>query len=301
MAPYPICNVKFAGDYLNVLDLVYLTVASYYSDKAHVRHLFDIWFANESTPLNDSGWLFNEMHISPVRPSFFHVPHSNGLDLVSVRGTYEMSDVLQDISLYTQVATLQTFSWVLPLTTILPVTFIRDFVRYSAIPEGMIDPTLRERYDQPIYDYVRTNMSEALKNDKTVLILGHSLGGGIAEIVAAKFADQGYSNVYSFGLSSPGTVYSSSKFGFSVEALDKTSISVLPRRDPVSAVDVHGGVAQVIECSAGEMIMCHLAARSFCELFQECGQAMARNVSFAQCVCGLGNGTNSEKTWDDCM
>jgi len=169
----------------------------------------------------------------------------------------------------------------------------------------MIDPTLRERYDEPVYNYVQKNLSSSLRRsrvdgvaNKTVFVIGHSLGGGIAEIVAAKFADQGYSNVYSFGLSSPGTVYSSSKFGFSVEALDKSSISVLPRRDPVSSVDRHGGVAQTIECDAAEMVLCHLCTRSFCEIFQDCGTHLARNVSFAKCVCG--NATHDAKSWEEC-
>lgn len=120
----------------------------------------------------------------------------------------------------------------------------------------------------------------------------------MAEIVAAKFADQGYTNVYSFGLSSPGTLWSSSKFGFSVEALDKSSVSVLPRRDPVSSVDRHGGVAQTIECYAEQMIYCHLSTRSFCEVYQECGLQLVRNYSFVHCVCG--NATTEAKDWSEC-
>ena len=223
---------------------------------------------------------------------------------MAVRGTYDTDDVLQDVSLYTEVFTLQTFSWVIPLTTILPVGFIRDFIKYASIPEGMIDPTLRERYDEPVYNYIESNLSFALSKvkgeiaNKTIFLMGHSLGGGVAEIVAAKFADEGYTNVYSFGLSSPGTLYSSLKFGFSVEALDKSSISVLPRRDPVSSVDQHGGVAQTIECNAEQMIYCHSCPRSFCEIYQECGVNLVRNLSFTHCVCG--NDTTQAKDWDQC-
>eukprot|EP01084_Bolivina_argentea_P254715 428283_1 len=300
IAPYPMCQVDWGRNYLNLLDMIYLTIVAYYSQPNEIKNLFELWFG-----LNNTGWDFENIHIEPKKPAFFHISNINGLEVVAVRGTYDMDDVLQDISLYTEIATLQTFSWIIPLTTVLPVGFIRDFVKYASIPEGMIDPTLRERYDEPIYDYVWDKLNGSLSTakvesgaNKTIFIMGHSLGGGVAEIVAAKFADQGYTNVYSFGLSSPGTLWSSLKFGFSVEALDKSSVSVLPRRDPISLVDNHGGVSQVIECNAKETLFCHLSERSFCEIYQECGIELVRNLSFTNCVCG--NETNAAQDWPLC-
>ena len=96
-----------------------------------------------------------------------------------------------------------------------------------------------------------------------------------------------------------------------MEALDKSSMSVLPRRDPVSMVDRHGGIQQQIECNAGMILheyasifsdlelsisacfvcsddspSCHYSERSFCEIWQECGDTVARNITFTRCVCG---------------
>ena len=226
---------------------------------------------------------------------------------MAIRGTYDSSDVLQDTSLYSEVSTIQVVSYVIPLTTILPTSFIRDFVWYASFAEGMIDPKAREAYDKPVYHFISRNLTNILRkeddietnlNNGTVLILGHSLGGGIAEIVASKLADDGYINVKSFGLSSPGTLYSSEKFGFSIEALDKTSISVLPRRDPVSSVDVHGGLQETIECDASSMIYCHSSVRSYCEMFYNCGNSYVNNLTFAHCVCG--NATSKSHDWDKC-
>merc|ERR1712032_1327231 len=161
-----------------------------------------------------------------------------------------------------------------------------------------MDPQLRNRYDEPINDYIAENVMNQGNESMIVLLAGHSLGGGVAEIVAAKYADDGYDNVYSFGLSSPGTLMSSKKFGFSVEALDKSSISLLPRRDPISSVDVHGGTTQIMECDAKAMLGCHLSTRSFCEIYRECTNIQTRNVTFAKCVCG--NVTTPAKRWDEC-
>eukprot|EP01083_Nonionella_stella_P097971 275422_1 len=295
MKAYPMCQANWQlQPELTMLDLVYTTSIAYYPNKTDITNMFKTWYGS-----TDDGWQYDKLYTQLGRPTFFHIPHDKGLELVVVRGTITIADILQDISLYTQICTLQLFSWVVPLTTVLPVAFVRDFVRLSAIPEGMIDPTLRERYDGPIYDYVWNNLSSALNTNKTIFIMGHSLGGGIAEIVAAKYADKGYKNVYSFGLSSPGTLWSSSKFGFSVEALDKTSISVLPRRDIVPIADRHGGVVQEIECHAKDTISCHEASRSFCEVYHNCGDRLTRNLTFANCVCG--NQTRSGKTWMECL
>eukprot|EP01083_Nonionella_stella_P097969 275418_1 len=296
ITPYPMCEVDWAHNYLSLLDMVYVTEVSYWSHKSDVEHMFNLWFGV-------SGWDFDTIHIESEKPAFFHLRNTDySVQIVAVRGTYDMNDVLEDISLYTEIATLQTFSWLIPLTTVLPVGFIRDFIQYASIPEGMIDPKSRRRYDEPIYEYVAHNLnaslSQAANPNETIFVMGHSLGGGVAEIVAAKLSDEGYTNVYSFGLSSPGTLWSSSKFGFSVEALDKSSISVLPRRDPVSMVDKHGGVSQVIECDADEIMFCHMATRSFCEIYQECGNELVRNMTFTQCVCG--NTTQKAQDWVDC-
>ena len=124
--------------------------------------------------------------------------------------------------------------------------------------------------------------------------------GGIAQIVAAKLFEhdrKGQDNIISFGLSSPGTLYSGRKFGFSADSLDKTSVSVLPRRDIVGMVDEHGGIVQEIECDAKSVDGCHYAQTSFCEMFEQCGNATIRNITFAECVC-IGRGRTD---WRQCF
>eukprot|EP00486_Rosalina_sp_Unknown_P013889 CAMPEP_0201595904 /NCGR_PEP_ID=MMETSP0190_2-20130828/192753_1 /ASSEMBLY_ACC=CAM_ASM_000263 /TAXON_ID=37353 /ORGANISM="Rosalina sp." /LENGTH=177 /DNA_ID=CAMNT_0048056047 /DNA_START=535 /DNA_END=1065 /DNA_ORIENTATION=- len=106
-------------------------------------------------------------------------------------------------------------------------------------------------------------------------LVGHSLGGGISEIVAANLHEWATgqklkSHVQSFGVCSPGVLLSSAKFGFGVEALDKTSTSLLPRRDIVSKVDEHGGSIQYSECDAGSFLQCHMTDNVLCEVFYGC-------------------------------
>ena len=108
------------------------------------------------------------------------------------------------------------------------------------ISREIIEPDLALNYYDNVYEFVKVNVSKDITNDSRILIVGHSLGGGIAQIVAAKvYDDDNIINselVTSFGLSSPGTAYSSRKFGIQIADLDATSVSLLPRRDPVPLV-----------------------------------------------------------------
>ena len=307
--PYPVCELEVPGGNFNPIDVVYLTTVVYYSTFEEIETQLALWFLTEddllhNRTLQDIGWDINNMYINDEDPTYFHIRNTIlGVDLIDIRGTYDENDFLQDISLYTGIATLQMFSWIFPLTTVLPTGFIRDFIFYASIPEGLIDSQLRERFDTPVYDYINnpynpihSRLSKRKDWNNTILIIGHSLGGGIGEIVSSRFSYNGYTNIYSVGLSSPGVVWSSRKFGFDSPSIDRSCVSILPQRDPVSMVDKHGGLTQYIQCNAKNQVQCHSSIRSFCEIYIECNYA--RNVTFAECVCGDQN--NKPTDWDKC-
>ena len=109
-------------------------------------------------------------------------------------------------------------------------------------------------------------------------------------MVGGRLYAHGYGdrNVLSFGVSSPGTLFSSRKFGYSVRALDESSIALLPRGDLVPSMDAHGGTVQSIQCphsTALTMGDCHSAVNSLCELYSKCDRELFRNVTFMECLC----------------
>merc|ERR1712129_126 len=120
-----------------------------------------------------------------------------------------------------------------------------------------------------------------------ILITGHSLGGCVAEIVASRLHADGYKNVLGFGLSPPGTLWNSRKFGYDFTDLDAATMTVMPRRDRVPKVDVQGGEVQFIECDAYKPWSCHSAIRSLCEVYHSCADtfAQAKNEAFFECLC----------------
>ena len=80
----------------------------------------------------------------------------------------------------------------------------------------------RERYDVAIYDGIVEHILPQYVNDsaRTLLVAGHS-PGGVPHITAARLRSNGVGQrVRAFGLSPPGTLWSSRKFGFDAQALD---------------------------------------------------------------------------------
>eukprot|EP01084_Bolivina_argentea_P060889 111230_1 len=293
---YPICDMVLRNNqYLTAMDLVYLTKTAYFANSTHeILNQFSIWFGHQ---YNES-WNVSTLSVYNDNVTFYHIKnHQYNFDLIAVRGTDDSLDIMEDISLWSEVSTFQIFSLLIPLTDLFPLNFIQYFVKISSFSEHIISPNIREKYDEPVYEYIKRNIMT--KGDDYVIVAGHSLGGGIAQIVAAKLFEydrNGLDNIISFGLSSPGTLYSSTKFGFSTDSLDKTSVSVLPRRDIVSMVDEHGGIVQEIECDAKMVDGCHYAQTSFCEMYEQCGNETIRNVTFTQCVC-IGKGRSD---WTAC-
>ena len=120
-------------------------------------------------------------------------------------------------------------------------------------------PSSVDNYYQAVEAYMLNNNVPDLKisNKEYGIVVGHSLGGGVAQIVAARLYEGGRKNVLSIGISSPGTVLSSQKFGFDPESLSFTSVTIAGKRDPVPMVDEHAGLMEFVECDRTVDVMCH--------------------------------------------
>ena len=298
---YPVCDLEY-NQYLNVIDLVYLSIAAHQNTNDIINDELKIWFG-ANYEIEQDGWILD--HDDHDDPYFYHIYNTQyDIDVVGIRSEPNGGVLLPDIALWSEVSMFQIFSWVVPLTAMLPKAFLVQYIEFVAIFENIVAPYVRDKFDEPVYDYIKENILEkphslrATSNDSLLLIVGHSLGGAVAQIVGARLYDDGYGNernIVSFGLSTPGTVYSSGKFGFSVESLDKSSVTVVARRDIIGSIDIHGGFVQNIECSAESAEECHGSVTSFCELYDECSNDLIRNKTFTECVC------EEKLPWDECM
>lgn len=122
------------------------------------------------------------------------------------------------------------------------------------------------------------------------------VAANLYEWITQEYTEYSQNHIHSFGVCSPGVLYSSAKFGFGIEALDKTSSSLLPRRDVVSAVDLHGGSIQHVECSEDALYKCHFAGVVICEVYNNCPQTIlsAGKQAIFDCYCAATTSNHTQ-------
>jgi len=200
--------------------------------------------------------------------SDLYVPHKN-LSIITVRGTESLIDVVQDFDLWKEVGLLQMASYIGPFLNVWPEELSSSIIYYvSALEKIAMDSDLEQQryYYQVLDEYVRQ-----AKQSRKVILVGHSMGGGIGKIVGAK------EGVHSISFAAPGNVLSRKKFGIHMSEINRVSVSVKPSVDVVSRIDVDGGLVQHLDCKFNFMA-CHSLTNTIKELVTSCGDPLQRWV-----------------------
>ena len=197
---------------------------------------------------------------------------------------------------------MQMSSWTIPMTLILPRTTIANMVHFGAMLEGIISESLREQYDGPIFDYARSLLQNTTDPIDSLYFVGHSLGGGLAKIVGAQIyraLENGHINntmnqsliddveIKSFALASPGLSFGARKFSVHIEDIYRTAVEIRPELDMISAIDVHMGAVNFVECFEHDPIACHLGINTICKMMSECNVYKLHNPDLVATWCEL--------------
>merc|ERR1719217_1207626 len=114
------------------------------------------------------------------------------------------------------------FEKIAPILTIMPTWLVRTLISLFVIPEVA-------NFEHAVWHDIRhhvESIKEKHPND-SIFLTGHSLGGGIAQIMAAQL------RVPSVVFSAPGTRYSDRRFNITVQAEKRTTVVVVPHFDVV--------------------------------------------------------------------
>ena len=222
----------------------------------------------------------NEESVKMVQ---YNVKNSqNEVTILSIKGTSNKKDIYMDFQLYFPsilLNILTTFSILGQQKKTLSFKFMeyslsipyRLFSQYSVINEYLKD--LTDAYN---------NHTESFY--KNVIIVGHSLGGGLAKLLGRLLNKQAIS------LSGPGVNAFHSLWeyeGFS-ENFEISAIDLVPDMDLVPRVEVSGGTIYRIICKKGPFA-CHSKELSLCEVL-----IMCRNPNYDIYCQKLGNLTDNE-------
>ncbi|KAL0234457.1 hypothetical protein PCE1_001493 [Barthelona sp. PCE] len=247
---YPICSMNVHG--LSVFDYMFFSFIAYRPGFYRIYEPFknDDW---EIVGVNTKR--FNSYFID------FYSPSRN-LSVVAIRGTSanSMLDFVLDFDVFSESALLGFLNAMFPFGSWLPESFQSRLVSAMSVVEGINDLNA-QRYDREAVKYIKYRSYVA---DNTI-VTGHSLGGGLAQVVAAKTGNK------AIVFSSPGMALTSSKFKVPYNSLRMTSTTVVPDNDPVAKIDIHAGEVQRIACDkAKHQFECHGILRTFRELGVHC-------------------------------
>jgi putative lipase involved disintegration of autophagic bodies len=132
-------------------------------------------------------------------------------------------------------------------------------------------------YYQPINDYLKNNVF-TIRDRSQVSVTGHSLGGGLAAIVAGK------NSIRAVSVSAPGVLFTSKAISLDNDVVRRMWITITSENDIVPTFDQTVTLATIfsIKCLKSE-VGCHLIPGTLCELMKGCGDVYNRGVKSEDC------------------
>ncbi|ORX82199.1 alpha/beta-hydrolase [Anaeromyces robustus] len=174
--------------------------------------------------------------------------------VISIRGTRSIEDIFQNIYLWFATSLLQLSSSFNMILRFWPRKSIANIINAISKIVNIIDKQFTVEDDIP-YSETMLDHVQNLKNSNPKMKLyltGHSLGGGIAGIIASTLG------IPSIAFSSPGLGYSYKSYNITLENLSQYFLNIIPNKDPVPCIDSQIGQIQNIMCYKENFVECHL-------------------------------------------
>eukprot|EP01102_Stenamoeba_stenopodia_P020866 TRINITY_DN8278_c0_g1_i1.p1 TRINITY_DN8278_c0_g1~~TRINITY_DN8278_c0_g1_i1.p1 ORF type:complete len:750 (-),score=123.73 TRINITY_DN8278_c0_g1_i1:172-2421(-) len=255
---YPICARTWYNGSLDILDLAFMGNLAYDED-SYVDYDLNAWFGNQTD--------FQKIYTDNTTVTFYDFYSQRlNLSIISIRGTLGPQDDIQDLDLFLEVLTMQFASLTLPFFELVPSNFTVDVVGVMGILKEKIQIEGRHYY-VPVFDYI-----QSIQGTRSILIVGHSLGGTIGKIVGDQL------NIPMVGFSAPGITLSRNKYDVTLQEMNRLNINIVPYRDIIPLIDQEEGLVQNIDCYAS-VYECHLLMTSTCTLLRTCGDRYLRGIS----------------------
>ena len=194
---------------------------------------------------------------------------SKEITILSIKGTSNKKDVYLDLQLYFP-SVLLNFLSMFSIFAQQKDTYTFGFIEYGlSIPYRMFSNYLV--IDEYLEDLLRAYNDNKGTFKNKVVIVGHSLGGGLSKILGRLLGKQAIS------LSGPGVNAFHSLWDYegSCENFEISAIDLVPDMDLVPRVEVSGGTIYRIVCKEGPFD-CHSKELSLCEVLIMCDNSNYR-------------------------
>jgi len=243
-----------------------------YRNDTIVESSLPIWFGGSGDnvtltmePVNTFRDVNNYTGIPGVFYFFNAVTQGGGkVGIVAVRGTSSTREMLIDCQLWLTAFLVQILRIGLPFGPL----FTPMFPWIIKVINSLQADNAKKNLYQIMTEFV--NLQKNNPEFDTLMLTGHSLGGGLAFLTAAQ------THVKAIAISGVNAMMSRLTFGpehISVQDLNKYTFNIIPRYDIVPRIDDVAENSQNIRClsNSPNPLHCHSPPRSLCELLYTCG------------------------------
>eukprot|EP01083_Nonionella_stella_P143131 444150_1 len=269
---YPLCQIQSERDVL--LDSVFFSKLAYEKDMGVIEGVMNKYLHAQD---RENPWTIRNKasFITGDSPVFLHLEHKDDptQHMIINRGTSGKHDYYEDLSLYSENIALAGFSKLFPIKDLWPDELIRSFIKALSVTEGIIFADAENHHHNGVLEYIRENVFNASVpiENYTLIVAGHSLGGAVSHIVAARLKEEHTTlPIRSIGISNPGVFYSSDKFGIDANIVSRIATTIMPDLDPVPRMDLQTGQIHHVQCKAAIQRKCHSVKQTMFEVYDAC-------------------------------
>lgn len=274
----PLCSMRFplgsdegSSRTLSVADFGVLSSLTYEEDRASLQYGLQHYLLGWNVTIVP-GLQFGAGHHGVGTTLYEFSSEDNSTSVFAVQGTASAEATLQDLNLWLIAGLLQGLDMIFP-----SIHASHSLSKNFASPIAAVAHCLNTHTPHHgLLKFVERRMRSMPK--RSFYITGHSLGGGIANLVAGELGDR--LQLQAIAFSAPGTKLTREILFGQKEMTTNSlrSINLHPQGDIVPRIDIDTGIAIPSSCD-GSFVKCHSIFTTLCSIYKECGSSVRSNLS----------------------